>query len=148
MRVAFELLYRFVGTKVKYLTKGVAKRLSIAEEIVHGPVCKLLLLDEPTKTSTKTEVATLLSILRELVNLDYTIVASMERPSAEAFQAFDSLLLLSKGKVLYTGRVSSSTEFFVKNSVNKFDQSNHSNPADFLLDIASGSITDTKVSAC
>jgi len=128
--------------KVKYLNKGEYKRLSIAEEMVHGP--KLLLMDEPTTGVSLYEASILLLTFREMVNADRTVVASVYQPSAEAFRLFDSLLLLSKGRVIYSGRINGATDFFV-NSPYQYFFGNYSNPADFLTDICGGQISDCKV---
>jgi ABC-type multidrug transport system ATPase subunit len=129
--------------KVKYLNKGEYKRLSIAEEMVHGP--KLLLMDEPTTGVSLYEASVLLLTFREMVNADRTVVASMYQPNAEAFRLFDSLLLISKGRVIYSGRISGATDFFV-NSPYQYYFANYNNPAEFLADIAGGQISDCKVS--
>ena len=128
--------------KVKYLNKGEYKRLSIAEEMVHGP--KLLLMDEPTTGVSLYETSVLMLTFRELVNADRTVVATMYQPSAEAFRLFDSLLLLSKGRVIYSGRISNATDFFVTSPYQYFF-GNYNNPADFLTDICGGQISDCKV---
>jgi ATP-binding cassette, subfamily G (WHITE), eye pigment precursor transporter len=128
--------------KVKFLNKGEYKRLSIAEEMVHGP--KLLLVDEPTTGVSLYETSVLLMTFREMVNADRTVVATMHQPSAEAFRLFDSLMLLSKGRVIYSGRISNATDFFV-NSPYQYFLGNFSNPADFLAEISAGHISDCKV---
>ena len=61
--------------KVKQLTAGDVRRLSIAEEIVHGP--SLLLIDEPTTGLNMTDVATMLRTFREMVNQDKTVIATL-----------------------------------------------------------------------
>ena len=78
------------------------------------------------------------------VNADRTVVATMYQPSAEAFRLFDSLMLLSKGRVIYSGRISGATDFFV-NSPYQYFFTNYNNPADFLADISGGQISDCKV---
>jgi ABC-type multidrug transport system ATPase subunit len=129
--------------KVKYINRGEYKRLSIAEEMVHGP--KLLLMDEPTTGVSMYESSILMMTFREMVNVDRTVVATMYQPSAEAFRLFDSLMLLSKGRVIYSGRISGATDFFV-NSPYQYFFGNYNNPADFLADISGGQISDCKVS--
>ena len=131
-----------LNKKVKYLNKGEYKRLSIAEEMVHGP--KLLLMDEPTTGVSLYETSVLLTTFREMVNADRTVVATMYQPSAEAFNLFDSLLLMSKGRVIYSGRITGATEFFTT-SPYRYSMESHGNPADFLADISAGQIADYKV---
>ena len=57
---------RVADKKVKYLNRGEYKRLSIAEEMVHGP--KLLLMDEPTTGVSLYEASILLLTFREMVS--------------------------------------------------------------------------------
>ena len=83
--------------KAKLLTPGERRLLSIAEEIVNGP--SILLIDEALTGLDSYDATTLLSVFRELVNEDRTVVASLHQPSAEAFSVFDSLLLLSQGNI-------------------------------------------------
>jgi ABC-type multidrug transport system ATPase subunit len=133
-----------VYKKVKYLNRGEYKRLSIAEEMVHGP--KLLLMDEPTTGVSLYETSILMATFREMVNADRTVVATMYQPTTEAFNLFDSLMLLSKGRVIYAGRISAATEFFTT-SPYQYAIESFGNPADFLADISAGQLPDNKVSA-
>lgn len=61
--------------KVKYLTPGQRKRLSIAEEIVFGPT--LLLIDEPTTGLSPVDESVMMMTFREMVNQDRTVVATL-----------------------------------------------------------------------
>ena len=135
--------YSVANKKVKFLNKGEYKRLSIAEEMVHGP--KLLLMDEPTTGVSLYETSILMMTFREMVNADRTVVATMYQPTQEAFNLFDSLMLLSKGRVIYSGRVSGATEFFAT-SPYQYSLEGFSNPADFLADISAGELPDCRVS--
>jgi hypothetical protein len=130
-----------VNKKTKALSPGELKRLSIAEEMVHGP--KLLFVDEPTTGVNIEESSVLLQTFRELVNQDRTVVTTIHQPSAEIFKLFDTLLLLSKGRVIYFGPVNGATKFFY-NSPFQFSYTNYTNPADFLADISGSFISDSK----
>ncbi len=127
--------------RTKKLSPGELKRLNIAEEMVHGP--KLLLIDEPTTDMNPVESSFLLMTLREMVNQDRTVIAAMSQPSQEIFRLFDTLLLLSKGRVIYFGPVNGSTKFFVTSPF-QFSAQNYTNPAEFLADISGGFISDNK----
>jgi ABC-type multidrug transport system ATPase subunit len=61
--------------KAKSLTIGERRRLSIAEEIVHGP--GLLLIDEPTTFQDIRDEAIMMQTFREMVNQDRTVVAAV-----------------------------------------------------------------------
>lgn len=130
-----------IDKKAKRLNPGEWKRLCIAEEIVHGP--KLLLMDEPTTGISLVETSILLMCFREMVNQDRTVVASIHQPSAEAFKLFDTVLLLSKGRVIYHGNASSAATFFTASPF-QFNMTGYTNPADFIADIANLTLTDNK----
>lgn len=62
---------------MKDLGPGDRRRLSIAEEIVHGP--SLLLIDEPTTDLDIRDVSTLLMTFREMVNQDKTVICTVHK---------------------------------------------------------------------
>jgi ABC-type multidrug transport system ATPase subunit len=130
-----------LNKKTKKCTPGELKRVSIAEEMVAGP--KLLLMDEPTTGVNIYEIVVLLQTFREMVNQDRTVVASIHQPTPEEFKLFDSLLLLSKGRVIYQGPVHNATNFFISSPF-AFDYRNYTNPADFVTDISGGFLSDSK----
>lgn len=134
-------LFDVLHKRTKSLSPGELKRLSIAEEMVHGP--KLLLIDEPTTGVNPIESSHLMLTFREMVNQDRTVIAAMSQPSKEIFTLFDTLMLLSKGRVIYFGPIKQSTMFF-KNSPFQFNTQNYTNPAEFLADISGGFISDSK----
>ena len=127
--------------KTKELNAGDTRRLSIAEEIVHGP--QLLLIDEPTTGLDIKDISTMLMMFREMVNQDKTVIATIHQPSSAAFKVFDTLMLLSRGRVIYHGTVENAQSFFVS-SPYAFKDEGYQNPADYLLDISAGILKDTE----
>ena len=89
------------NVSAKLLSRGERRRLSIAEELVTGP--NFVLLDEPVTNLNAKESALIMNSFRELVNQEKTVVTTMHEPSAEVFGLCDHLVLLSKGRVIYTG---------------------------------------------
>ena len=73
------ICHRFASVKSKNLTPGARKRLSIAEEIVHGPM--LLLMDEPLSGLDTKDIAILMNVFREMVNQDRTVVSTAHQVS-------------------------------------------------------------------
>ena len=64
--------------KSKNLSKGEQRRLSMAEELVHGP--QMILLDEPLTDLDDKDISIILSgVLRELVNQDRTVIATLHQ---------------------------------------------------------------------
>jgi ABC-type multidrug transport system ATPase subunit len=128
---------------VNKLNAGERRRLSIAEEIVCGPT--LLLIDEPTTNLDPLAESVLLRTFREMVNESRTVVATLHQPSAVVFDLFDTLLLLSKGQVIYHGPAADAVKYFVAQPLN-FPFADYSNPADFLTDVSAGAVVDNKKS--
>lgn len=125
------------NTKVKYLTSGEARRLSIAEEIVVGPF--LVLLDEPiTGVDARDASIIITQTLREMVNQDRTVVCTLHQPSAAVFAVFDTLVLLSKGRLIYMGPADKAVEFFISSPSLEIANNNFRNPAEFLLGVSGG----------
>ncbi len=72
--------YRVLDVRSKKLDPGSLRRLSIAEEVVHGPT--LLLADEPiTGLSTKDASIIMTGAFRELVNQERTVIITLHQVS-------------------------------------------------------------------
>eukprot|EP00602_Paraphysomonas_sp_CaronLab_P009688 CAMPEP_0185022730 /NCGR_PEP_ID=MMETSP1103-20130426/5431_1 /TAXON_ID=36769 /ORGANISM="Paraphysomonas bandaiensis, Strain Caron Lab Isolate" /LENGTH=1307 /DNA_ID=CAMNT_0027554945 /DNA_START=376 /DNA_END=4299 /DNA_ORIENTATION=+ len=128
-------LQDFVGVKTKELSRGVLRRLSIAEEIVHGP--SLVLIDEPITNLDQRETSIIVTgVLRELVNQDRTVVVTMHQPSAAVFEVVDTLLLLSRGRMIYMGRADMAASYFMNSRILGLSMQGYTNPADFLCDLS------------
>ena len=123
----------------KLLSKGDRRRLSIAEEAVNGP--SILLLDEPITGLASREAALIMNSLRELVNQEKTVIAAMHEPSSEVYTLFDTIVLLSKGRVIYIGAATDAVDFFSDDPL-KIVSSGHQNPADFLTDVSACILTN------
>jgi ABC-type multidrug transport system ATPase subunit len=116
-------------------TRGVIRRTSIAEEIVHGPT--LLLIDEPTSNLSVYDASVLMRTFREMVNNDRTVVTTMHQPNVQEFALYDNVLLLSsKGSVIYHGSPQNAIGYFTQKPCN-YSFAKYNNVAAFLLDIAS-----------
>ena len=64
--------------KTKDLTSGQLRRLSIGEEIVHGP--NLICMDEPITDLDERDTATIMTgAIRELVNQERTVIATFHQ---------------------------------------------------------------------
>ena len=116
-------------------SRGVIRRTSIAEEIVHGPT--LLLIDEPTFNLSAYDASVLMRTFREMVNNDRTVVTTMHQPNVQEFALYDNVLLLSsKGSVIYHGSPQNAIGYFTQKPCN-YSFAKYNNVAAFLLDIAS-----------
>ncbi|KAL3688826.1 hypothetical protein R1sor_015135 [Riccia sorocarpa] len=123
-----------VGSRsLRGVSRGERKRVSIGHELLLDP--SLLLLDEPTSGLNSNMTFRIFQILQDLARSGRTIVTTMHQRSNLIFHMFDKVLLLSEGHTLYFGLRSEVMSYFA--SVG-FRPLYHTNPADFLLDLADG----------
>jgi ABC-type multidrug transport system ATPase subunit len=133
------------NTKCKYLSAGEIRRLSIAEELVVGPM--LVLIDEPVTGLDARESSIILTqTLREVVNQDRTVVCTMHQPTAAVFELFDTLVLLSKGRLIYIGPANKAVNYFITSPTLDISNSSYKNPAEFLFAVSAGFVTSNDVS--
>nr|XP_033513941.1 ABC transporter G family member 11-like [Nicotiana tomentosiformis] len=136
-----------MNTRIVGISGGEKKRLSICMEILTQP--KLLFLDEPTSgLDSAASYYVMNRISRQ--RFGKTIIASIHQPSAEVFNLFQNLCLLSSGRMVYFGPASAAIEFFASNG---FPCPPLQNPPDHFLktinkdfdeDIEQGSSTGRK----
>ncbi|KAF5479091.1 hypothetical protein F2P56_005594, partial [Juglans regia] len=131
---------RIGGGFVKGISGGERKRTSIGHEILVDP--SLLLLDEPTSGLDSTSANRLLIILQGLAKAGRTIITTIHQPSSRMFHMFDKILLISEGYPVYYGKARESMEYF---SSLRFIPEIPMNPAEFLLDLAAGQVSDINV---
>ena len=91
------------NNKVRGLSGGERKRLSIACEMISSP--PILILDEPTSGLDSYQAAQVIEYLRKLADSGKTVIAVIHQPSQKVFSLFDDLLLVSEGRMLYSGEV-------------------------------------------
>jgi ABC-type multidrug transport system ATPase subunit len=90
------------GPLRKGISGGERRRLSIGCVLVTLP--SVLILDEPTSGLDAFTSYLLLRTLSQLARRGRTIVVSIHAPRSDAFELFDRIALLSKGRVVYSGR--------------------------------------------
>ncbi|KAK2991789.1 hypothetical protein RJ640_004886, partial [Escallonia rubra] len=131
---------RVGGGFVKGISGGERKRTSIGYEILVDP--SLLLLDEPTSGLDSTSANRLLQILQGVAKAGRTIITTIHQPSSRMFHMFHKVLLISEGVPVYYGKARESIEYF---SSLRFIPEIAMNPAEFLLDLATGQVNDMSV---
>ncbi|KAK7320301.1 hypothetical protein VNO77_29647 [Canavalia gladiata] len=128
------------GGFLKGISGGERKRTSIGYEILVDP--SLLLLDEPTSGLDSTSANRLLLTLQGLAKGGRTIITTIHQPSSRIFHMFDKLLLIAEGYPVYYGKARDSMQYF---SSMRFTPEIPMNPAEFLLDLATGQVNNISV---
>ncbi|CAO2831957.1 unnamed protein product [Amaranthus hypochondriacus] len=131
---------RVGGELVRGISGGERKRTSIGYEILVDP--SLLLLDEPTSGLDSTSANKLMQILQGLAKAGRTIITTIHQPSSRMFHMFDKILLISEGFPVYYGKAWETMDYF---SSLGFSPEIPMNPAEFLLDLATGLVNDISV---
>ncbi|XP_012525944.1 protein white [Monomorium pharaonis] len=119
-----------VPGRVKGLSGGEMKRLSLASEVLTDP--PLMFCDEPTSGLDSFMAHQVVSILKALAACGKTIVATLHQPSSEVFALFDKILLMAEGRVAFMGTTAQACAFF--KTLGAVCPSNH-NPADFFVQV-------------
>ncbi|KAL3693667.1 hypothetical protein R1sor_007318 [Riccia sorocarpa] len=128
------------GPFVRGVSGGERKRTSIGYEILVDP--SLLLLDEPTSGLDSSTALKILQVLRANAQVGRVIVTTIHQPSSRMYYMFDKLILLSEGQPLYFGPARDAVDYFASLH---FEPLLPMNPADFLIDLATGITSDMTV---
>ncbi|KAH1123083.1 hypothetical protein J1N35_006243 [Gossypium stocksii] len=128
------------GSFVRGVSGGERKRVCIGNEIIINP--SLLFLDEPTSGLDSTTALRTIQTLQDIAEVGKTVITTIHQPSSRLFHKFDKLILLGKGSLLYFGKASEAIVYF--SSIGCSPQI-AMNPAEFLLDLANGNLTDISV---
>ncbi|GAB2235514.1 hypothetical protein Droror1_Dr00025939 [Drosera rotundifolia] len=127
------------GPLFRGISGGEKKRVSIGQEMLINP--SLLLLDEPTSGLDSTTALRIMNTIKRLANGGRTVITTIHQPSSRLYYMFDKVILLSEGCPIYYGPASTALDYF---SSIGFSTSLTVNPADILLDLASGIGPDSK----
>jgi ABC-type multidrug transport system ATPase subunit/ABC-type multidrug transport system permease subunit len=120
-----------IGTDMsRGISGGERKRVSIATELVTNP--SVLFLDEPTSGLDAYNASSLMETLKKLaLEHNTTVVLSIHQPRSDIFHMFDSLMVLSQGRLVYSGPPTTATQHFAKLG---YVCPSDFNPADFIID--------------
>lgn len=128
----FDIRDRVIGSEYERgISGGEKRRVSIACELVTSP--QVLFLDEPTSGLDANNANNVIECLVRLANhYNKTLVLSIHQPRSSIFQLFDKLVLLSNGKMVYSGDAHKVNEF-LKNE--GYACPPDYNIADYLIDV-------------
>jgi ABC-type multidrug transport system ATPase subunit len=122
----------YVGSALmKGISGGERKRTSVGVELVTKPA--IIFLDEPTSGLDSYSATQVIDLLHKVAEAGTSVLFTIHQPSSEIFNAFDHLILLNKGRVMYQGAVGSIPTFF-ENC--KHPVPPNYNPADWIMTIA------------
>ncbi|KAI5636162.1 ABC transporter domain-containing protein [Phthorimaea operculella] len=115
------------------LSGGQKRRLGVALELLSDP--SLMFLDEPTTGLDSSASASLITLLNSLARGGRTLIATIHQPSALLFEKIDSVYCLAAGRTLYRGPRSNLLPALASAGLRCPP---YHNPADFLMEVASG----------
>jgi ABC-type multidrug transport system ATPase subunit len=71
-------------------------------------------VDEPTSGLDSFSAIQLCQVLKKVANAGSSVLFTIHQPSSEIFNAFDRLILMNKGRVMFQGLVSEVPSFFAE----------------------------------
>lgn len=128
------------GPFLRGISGGERKRVSIGHEILTDP--SLLFLDEPTSGLDSTTALRIIQVIKNIAQAGRTVLTTIHQPSSRLFYMFDKLILLSEGHAVYFGKANGAMDYYASIGLKPLIAMN---PADFLLDIASGNVNDVSI---
>ena len=99
-----------IAGRIKGLSGGEKKRLSLASEVLTNP--PLMFCDEPTSGLDFYMAQNMVKVLRNMAKGGKTIVATIHQPSSQVFALFDRILMMAQGKVAFLGDATQAKSFF------------------------------------
>ena len=121
------------------ISGGQRKRVNVGIHLAADP--SVLLLDEPTSGLDAQSALLVCNALQASAALNITVVLVLHQPRYEIFAQFDDIVLLGAGgRTVYAGPVPGALPYMAR----RFgaEPAPRTNPADFLLDMASGAPPD------
>lgn len=123
---------RVGSEELKGISGGEKRRLSVGVQLLLDPsVC---LLDEVTTGLDSFTARHVVETLKSITSLNRTVVLSIHQPRYDVFSLIDNVILLSRGRLVWTGTSKAMLKHFANLN---FPCPDLCNPADFILDLSS-----------
>mmetsp|Transcript_49349 Transcript_49349/g.119684 ORF Transcript_49349/g.119684 Transcript_49349/m.119684 type:complete len:738 (+) Transcript_49349:311-2524(+) len=119
------------GALLKGISGGERKRTSVGVELVTRPA--MVFLDEPTSGLDSFSAVQLCQVLKKVANAGSSVLFTIHQPSSEIFNAFDRLILMNKGRVMFQGLVTEVPGYFAERN---HPLPKNYNPADWIMNVA------------
>ncbi|KAL3907555.1 MAG: hypothetical protein SGILL_008825 [Bacillariaceae sp.] len=119
------------GPLLKGISGGERKRCSVGVELVTRPA--MVFLDEPTSGLDSFSAVQLCKVLKKVASSGASVLFTIHQPSSEIFNAFDRLILMNKGRVMWQGQTFKLNSYFKKHG-HKIPKGY--NPSDWIMHVA------------
>lgn len=116
---------------IRGLSGGERRRVSIGIQLLILP--SILFLDEPTSGLDSFTANSIVKTLSRLASKQRTIIMSIHQPRFDIFNTVNSIMVLSKGSVVYNGPAPKMVTYFTNLG---YPCPEHTNPCDFYIDLA------------
>ncbi|CAK1544450.1 unnamed protein product [Leptosia nina] len=113
---------------IRTLSGGEKRLLSMATSLLSSPI--VLICDEPTTGLDSYNATLVISVLKKLSLTGKIIISSVHQPSSDLFKEFNTVCLMSEGKLLFYGSQNDCKSMFEKI---KFPCPATFNPAEFYI---------------
>jgi ATP-binding cassette subfamily G (WHITE) protein 1 len=123
-------LDKCVDTLSEHLSGGQRKRLSVALELVNNP--PVIFLDEPTTGLDNFAIKQCIHLLKNISQLDRTVVCTIHQPPSSLFQFFDQVYIVADGYCVYNGSPTELVPFF---AVAGYSCPPNNTPADYMIEL-------------
>ncbi|XP_072937355.1 protein brown-like [Epargyreus clarus] len=117
-----------VDTRIQSLSGGERRLLSLTSSLLSSP--QVLICDEPTTGLDSYNAALVVGVLKKLSLSGTIVICSVHQPSSDLFKEFNTITLMSEGKIVFYGSQDDCKELF--ESINLHCPKNY-NPAEFYI---------------